>query len=326
MPDVPYCARCRSRVYSRERFCAACGASLSKRGSTVMVHYGVGAVGTGRVQPQLGRFIGDYMVLDTLGSGGMGIVHRVLKPRSGQEFALKLVNREFALQPSAAALLEKEARTQARIVHPNVVRLIELAHPPEGLALVMELIRGHSVEDWIDSEAPGTREVRHLVWVAAQMAAGLAVVHGHDHLHRDVKPGNFLYGLDELGRKVVKIADFGIATDIKDRSGKIVGTPGYMAPEILQEETADRRADLYALGCVFFRLFTGEPVFPFDDLQAVSQRHCSVPPRDVRELRPETPRPLAELVTELLDKSPARRPSSASQVMTRLREHLTEGA
>src|SRR5205814_2879423 len=153
--------------------------------------------------------------------------------------------------------------------------------------------------------------------IARQLADALAAVHAVGIVHRDFKPHNVI--VDEDGHAV--LMDFGIArTDLptgETAPGRITGTPEYMAPEQARGEKVDARADLYALGCVLYRMLAGEVPFPAATRLAAMARHLTDPPPDARKRRPEVPAWLAKLALELMAKSPERRPRDAATVRDR---------
>ncbi len=234
-----------------------------------------------------GTRLGKYQIQRQLGSGGMGIVHEAVDPVLQRSVAIKVLREDIASQPEAVRRFLLEARTAARLNHPNVVHVYEADQEKGIVYLVMELMRGGSAHDWI-------REHGHFSWseasqIVLEACQGLAAVHAVGLIHRDIKPSNIMRSLDN----VVKLADFGLALSTSmvgtTASGQVVGTPLYMSPEQCQGEPVDARSDLYSLGATYFALLTGQA--PFSDAQPlqVMFAHCSKPVPDPRTLREDLP-------------------------------------
>ena len=174
-------------------------------------------------------------------------------------------------------------------------------------------------------DATGPLEVTEVLRIGRQIADGLAAAHAMGLIHRDIKPGNILL---EDGVEHVKITDFGLARAADDASitqtGFIAGTPMYMAPEQAQGETIDQRADLFSLGSVLYAMCTGRPPFRAANTLAVLKRVVEDTPRPIREIIPEIPEWLCELIAKLHAKNPADRFASAREVADLLARRLAE--
>ncbi len=189
--------------------------------------------------------------------------------------------------------------------------------------LVMEYVGGGSLQDRIDKAGP--LELKEVLRIGLQAAAGLAAAHAQGLVHRDIKPANILL---ENGVEHVKITDFGLARAVDDasltQSGVIAGTPQYMSPEQAEGEAVDHRSDLFSLGSVLYTMCTGRPPFRADNTMAVLQRVCEDAPRPIREINPEVPDCLAAIVAKLHAKDPADRFQSAAEVAELLSRHLAD--
>ena len=189
--------------------------------------------------------------------------------------------------------------------------------------LVMEYIAGFSLEKRIKKHGP--LAVKEVLRIGMQAAAGLAAAHKQGLIHRDIKPANILL---ENGVERVKITDFGLARAADDmslsQSGMLAGTPPYMSPEQARGEPLDRRSDLFSLGSVLYALCTGEPAFSAESVVAALKRVCEDAPRPIRELNPDIPDWLEEIVNKLLSKDPAERLQSADELKGVLRRRLAE--
>lgn len=269
---------------------------------------------------QLGR-LGPYEVIELIGQGGMGIVFKAFDPALHRFVAVKVLAPQLAAAATARQRFAREARAAAAVSHEHFVA-IHAVDEFKGLPyLVMEYIRGQSLQERLDRTGPlGTREVLR---IGMQTAAGLAAAHKQGLVHRDVKPANILL---ENGVERVKLTDFGLARAVDDgrltQTGVVAGTPQYVAPEQARGEALDHRADLFSLGAVLYTLCTGRPPFKAGSAVAVLYNVCQESPRPVREMNADVPDWLAEVVDRLLAKDPAQRFQSAAEVTDLLGNHL----
>ena len=259
----------------------------------------------------LGR-IGHYEVLQVLGKGGFGIVFRAFDEMLQRVVALKVMAPQLAATSPARKRFLREARSSAQVRHENVVQVYEVAEQPLPY-LAMEFIPGETLQQRLDRIGPV--EPAEVVRIGRQIAEGLTAAHATDLIHRDIKPGNVLL---EGGQQKVKITDFGLARTADDasisQSGIIAGTPMYMAPEQAKGETLDQRADLFSLGSVLYQMVTGRPPFRANGMLAVMKRVAEDTPRPIREIIPETPQWLCDIIAKLHAKDPADRYQSAREV------------
>jgi eukaryotic-like serine/threonine-protein kinase len=245
----------------------------------------------------------------------MGEVWRADDEVLRRTVAVKLLRPEFAENADALARFRAEARHTAALAHPGIAQIYDYGEPEPPLPpfLIMEFVDGPAVSRLLDSGplVPGT--VMDLV---AQAADGLAAAHAAGLVHRDIKPGNLLVAADGI----VKITDFGIASAAGlapiTRSGTLVGTPAYLAPERVAGATATPASDLYSLGVVAYECLAGRAPFSGSPMEvALAHRHLSFPP-----LPADLPPAVTGLVGELTAKDPADRPPSASAVAARARQ------
>lgn len=250
---------------------------------------------------------GRYAVLGLLGAGGMGTVYRVRDLELDEVVALKLLKRELTRDPDAIARFRREVKLARRVTHRNVTRTFDLGDYRGVPFLTMELVEGISLGD----ELSRVRRlpVRRALFLATEIAAGLAAAHEVAIVHGDLKPDNVLLASD--GRVVV--SDFGVARafDSAER-GPAMGTPAYMAPEQLQTpDDVDGRADVYALGIVLYELLTGELPWVARNLYGLVAARLTTPPRHPRTLVPELPSAVCELVLACLARDRSARVESA---------------
>jgi eukaryotic-like serine/threonine-protein kinase len=273
----------------------------------------------------LGR-LGHYEVLQILGKGGFGIVFRAFDDTLQRVVAVKVLAPAMAATSPARKRFLREARSSAQVRHENVVQVYAVEEQPVPY-LVMEYIPGETLHQRLDRTGP--LEAPEIVRLGRQIAAGLAAAHATDLVHRDIKPDNVLL---EGAQQQVKITDFGLARAADDaslsQSGVLAGTPMFMAPEQAMGGSLDHRADLFSLGSVLYVMASGRPPFRASTTYAVLKRVVEDEPRSIRELIPEMPQWLCDIIAKLQAKKPADRFQSAREVAdlfadceAQLREH-----
>jgi hypothetical protein len=247
-----------------------------------------------------------YEVLGLLGEGGMGAVYRVRDRRSDREIALK---RLFKLEGGSAVtaeLFEREFHTLSELAHPRIIAVYDYGVDAEGAFYTMELLGGQ------DLRALGKLNWRTACGLLRDVASSLAIVHSRRLLHGDLSPRNVRCTLD--GR--AKLLDFGAMAPM-GVAKRVVGTPPFIAPEMVQMQALDGRTDLYALGGLGYFLLTGRHAYPAAEVDQLRDRWRTPPPPPMA-LEPETPPALSDLVMELLQLNRNLRPRSAGLVMERL--------
>lgn len=260
----------------------------------------------------LGR-LGTYEIVGIVGRGGFGVVLKAHDRALNRFVAIKVLAPHLAASASARRRFAREAQAAAAVVHENVVAIHAVAER-EGLPyLVMEYVRGESLQRRIDRVGPfGTAEILR---VGHQVAAGLAAAHAQGLVHRDVKPANILL---EEGVERLKLTDFGLARAADDasltRTGAVSGTPQYMSPEQARGESIDARSDLFSLGSALYAMAAGRPPFRAETSLAVLRRITDEQARPLREIVPELPDWLAALIAKLHGKEANARFDSAADV------------
>lgn len=295
------------------RTCTRCGRAIADDGrleglcAACLLGYGKSAgAWTGDELEQVRARFPQFEVLEPIGRGGMGVVYRARQVRLDRVVALKVLREDFAADPTFAERFEREARALARLSHPNIIAVYDFGEVDGRFYLVMEYIDGTCVRELIRA---GHMLPKEALAIVPQICAGLQYAHEQGVVHRDIKPENIL--VDQDGG--VKIADFGLAKLVRGkgrenltRSGQVVGTPMYMAPEQLDDPlSVDHRADIYSLGVVLYEMLTRE--LPMGNFEPPSMR-AQV---DVR---------LDEVVLKTLQQQPERRYQHASEVQTRVEE------
>lgn len=277
-------------------------------------------------------FLGKYKLLNLLGVGGMGRVFLAEHTIMHRKVALKVISKEFSKNPDALKQFQAEARAIATLNHINIVQAYNFESEGDRFYIVMEYVDGQSLEKRVQKEGP--LPINDVVSYLRQSAKALQHAHQRNMIHCDIKPDNLL--LNQDGQ--IKILDMGIAklndpkkkgqvqeTEItsdsqakKDES-HILGTVDYLAPEMASGEAeADPRVDIYSLGCTMFFLLTGQVPYPETTLIERILAHQEKPPRDPRELRPDTPKELAYIILKMEEKKPEDRYQSMGEVLAAL--------
>jgi eukaryotic-like serine/threonine-protein kinase len=263
-----------------------------------------------------------YEVLEVVGEGGMGVVSKALQIGLGRLVALKQIRPEFLAGWDGVARFRRESEAAARLRHPNIVPIYDVGWWAGVPYYSMEYVEGGTLRDRLADGPIDPRASARLVETLAR-----AVQHAHDAgvVHRDLKPGNVLLAPD-LG--CPKISDFGLAKLDNDasrtRSGAILGTPGYMAPEQAAGDSSrvGPSSDVYALGAILYEALTGRPPFQASTILETLELVRAAEPTPPRQLRGNIPRDLATVALKCLEKSPDRRYVSAGTLADDLRRHL----
>jgi serine/threonine protein kinase len=265
--------------------------------------------------------VGNYIILEHLGSGGMGTVYKARHRRMKRFVALKVLHREAAGRGSFAQRFEREVETIAQLSHPNIVMAFDADEAEVGPFLVMEYVDGRDLS--VEVGRGGPLSIAESVEATLQAARGLEYAHGRGFIHRDVKPANLLRD----SRSQVKVADLGLAR-LKDVSadqlavstaGNVVGTAEYMSPEqALDSSTIDHRSDIYALGCTLFYLLTGRAPYAASSLMGLLLKHRDAPIPSLRQACPVAPAQLDVIFQRMAAKSPDDRHASMAELIVEL--------
>jgi serine/threonine protein kinase len=267
---------------------------------------------------ELGR-LGPYRVLAVLGAGGMGVVYQAEDPHLQRLVALKALLPSLVSSLAARQRFLREAQSAAAIEHDHIVPIYQVGEDRGVPFLAMQFLRGETLDERLKRAEP--LSLAEVLRVGREAAAGLAAAHKQGVIHRDVKPAN-LWLEAETGR--VKLLDFGLARPVEAKArltqtGDIIGTPAYMAPEQAAGKQLDARCDLFSLGCVLYRLCTGQPPFQGSDTLAMLVAVAADQPKEPREINLEVPTALSDLVMQMLAKRPEERPASARAVVEAIR-------
>jgi serine/threonine-protein kinase len=260
-----------------------------------------------------------YELLGLVGSGGMGTVYRAHDRELDEVVALKVLRHEIVDAPGILERFRTEVKLARRVTHRNVARVFDIGEHEGERFLTMELVDGEPLSTILARE--GAFDLERAADVIAAVAAGLASAHGAGVVHLDLKPDNVVIARD--GRVV--ITDFGIARAIQDAGadagalGALFVTPAYMAPEQLEgRRDIDARADIYALGALFYELLSGQRAWKGDSPYSVASARLSAPAPDPRADKPALPAAFAELVLRCMARKPEDRPASIDVVIAAL--------
>ncbi len=269
------------------------------------------------MSPSLPSDVGGYLIDGKIGQGGMGSVYGAHHPRIGKRVAIKVLSPHYSANASTVGRFEQEARLVNEIRHPNIVDVFQFGELPDG--------RNYFVMEWLDGEPLTARIDRGAVPAAETMAIldvicdALEAAHEHGVVHRDLKADN-VFLVKGRAHRNVKLLDFGLAklagkNDVgavtRTKSGVVVGTPAYMAPEQARGKDVDGRTDIYALGVLAYKMLTGTLPYKADNAIDLIAQHLSAPVPAANKLARETPSELSRLVVRMMAKSPDERPSLA---------------
>jgi serine/threonine protein kinase len=280
-----------------------------------------------------GSRLGNYQILETLGEGGMGVVLKAKHLRMERLVALKVLRSKAMQSATGVQRFQKEVRAAAKLSHTNIVTAYDADEVDGVHFLVMEYVNGHSLAELLASR--GRFEIVEAVGYVIQVARGLEYAHSEGIVHRDIKPGNLL--LDKRG--TVKILDMGLASmretpgedappvqqrgEFVTQENQLLGTYDYMPPEQAEDaRSVDHRADIYSLGCTLYRLITGRLPYAGDTAIKKILAHRESPIPSIGKLRPDAPAALDFVLRRMMEKSPADRQQSMTEVIAELTECL----
>ncbi len=274
---------------------------------------------TSEVDPLVGRVLGDtYRIIGVIGEGGMARVYEARHLRLGdRRLAIKILHPEFARDPDIVVRFQREAESASAINHPHVMDVFDVHKTPDGRPfLVGEFLEGQELGDHLDKV--GRLDVPTAVALTRQICRALNAAHARGIVHRDVKPENVFVILRD-GELHAKVIDFGISkaghreTHLT-RTGLIMGTPSYMAPEQARGEKVDHRADVYAVGAILYAALTGQRPFESDDPTTILGMVLTEEPKRPREIEPSIPAGLELVIQRAMAKDPRDRYQSMTEL------------
>jgi len=267
------------------------------------------------------RQIAHYQLVSELGRGGMGVVYKAYEPALERYVAIKELSSSLSHDPDLVQRFIREARAMAALNDPHIIQIHFIGQDDEQPYFAMEFVDGESLSSLLEREGP--LKTADALKICQQAARGLACAHAQGVIHRDIKPSNLMLNK----RDQLKIADFGIAFTQKDFSkkltatGDVVGTPGYLSPEVCLGNPVDARSDLFALGIVLYEMLSGQ--IPFNDPSPLklmlSVVESEVP--DIRKLNQSIGMETVGILNRLLAKNPEDRYQSADQLLSAITKH-----
>ena len=298
--------------------CPDCGSALPRGLASAMCPQCLLRLTLGGTEKK--QTLGDYEIGDELARGGMGIVYRARQRRLGREVAVKVLRGGEFAGAEAQARFRTEAAAAARLQHPGIVAIHDVGEDAGVLWFSMDLVPGENLAARVREHPLAARDAAQCVQRVAE-----AVQHAHEHgvLHRDLKPSNILLAEDGQPR----VTDFGLARHTTDaaeitRTGQMLGSPGYAAPEQAFGGNADARTDVYGLGALLYHLLTGRPPFQGPTLDSILLQLRENDPLPPRQLTPNLPRDLETIALHCLAKDPANRYATAREVAADLAHFL----
>jgi eukaryotic-like serine/threonine-protein kinase len=269
---------------------------------------------------EVGQMAGDYEVLEQIGQGGMGAVYRVRHSISDRVEAMKVLLADLGQADGLEQRFLREIKVQASLSHPNIASLHTAFRFGNQLLMLMEFVEGESLRTVITTRGATIAES---VRIIREVLKALSYAHARGVVHRDIKPGNIMIAVDGQ----VKLLDFGLASDAREkqltRTGAVMGSVQYMAPEQVQAQRADARSDIYSVGVMLYQMVTGVMPIPGDSDYELMHGHLNHVPVDPSMSNPNVPSKVAISIMKSLEKDPARRFQSAEEFSRALDEEET---
>lgn len=280
----------------------------------------------------VGQTLNRYQIIHLLGEGGMGAVYKAHDLTLQRDIAIKIMHEHFARQPNFRDRFLQEARSAARLNHPNIVQVHDFGQAHLLLYIVMEFIPGDNLEAMLRNLRAKNEWVylHEAIGLIQNLSLALDYAHRQGVLHRDIKPGNIMLipeADNELPYRPV-ITDLGLAKLISGgmvtQEGTSMGTPAYMSPEQCVGENVDARSDVYSLGILLFELSTGQLPFPASTISEAIKYHLKTPPPKPRAIVSDLPEKLEFTILKAIEKDPSKRFSSAGELANSLQNLLSE--
>ncbi len=304
-----YCSRCGTQNKDTAKFCDSCGLDLT---ATTPTGVRVDAPDIAEIDMVRQELNEEYEILDELGRGGMAIVFKAKEKQLDREVAIKVLPFSLAFDKEFVERFQREARTSARLEHPNIIPIYRVGKSGRIIYFVMKFLRGKPLSSILASR--GSLPPVEIKRIFAEVGRALAYAHKKEIVHRDIKPDNIMF--DEHGHAVV--TDFGIAKAASGGkltgTGMSIGTPHYMSPEQAKAQPLDGRSDIYSLGVVGYQCLTGGVPFDGEDSFSIGYKHIMeeipTPPLETPEKRQ-----LFEIIRKMMAKTPAQRFQNADELI-----------
>lgn len=267
----------------------------------------------------IGKSLGKFEIVDRIGAGGMATVFKAYQHTLDRYVAIKVLPASYANDNVFEERFKREARSVAKLTHPNIVQIHDFGEQDSITYIVMEYVEGGTLKDRLKRPLPVLEAIGYVI----QAAEGLDCAHRNNIIHRDVKPANMLLRKDGH----LLLSDFGIAkilegTTSLTRVGTGIGTPQYMSPEQGTGQPVDRRSDIYSLGIVLFHCLTGRVPFTADNPLSITLKHLHEPLPYPRMVAEGVPQPIVQVVLQMTAKQPNERYQSAQDVIEALSQAL----
>jgi serine/threonine protein kinase len=256
--------------------------------------------------------IGKYKILEKIGQGASSTVYKGFDAGLGRPVAVKIMSADGGGDETLRKRFEREAQSAARLAHPHIITVYDFGQENDKLYMAMELLEGMDLKQAIVEHKLTTLDQQ--LEVMEQICDGLAFAHANEIIHRDLKPAN----IRVLADGQVKIMDFGLARQAGSdmtRTGLVMGTPYYMSPEQMRGEHVDARSDIFSLGCVFYELLTGTKPFDAESLHSVLYKVLKAEPRPAREVLPDLPVVVSQVLDRALAKDRAQRFANGGELL-----------
>ncbi len=314
------CVQCHTPLPDGSRYCPACGADSSDPGSQPhqaapreQVNTGVSRSGDlfDRLKQNLA---GRYEVEELLGRGGMGVVFLALERSLDRPVAIKVLPLELSHDEKFVQRFEHEARTAAKLDHPNIIPIYSVEGKDDLHFFVMKYVTGRPLDEILESGPMPIEATQRILW---ESACGLGHAHTRGIVHRDIKPANIM--IDDAGRTM--LTDFGISKALQSASqftatGQVIGTPHYMSPEQAKGQEVDGRSDQYSLAVVGYRMLSGRLPFEDDSVHTIIYKHIFEPPPDLAGMRKDAPAHVVHALHRALAKEPEERYGTMEEFAT----------
>jgi Protein kinase domain len=294
--------------------CPACGAAVETSDAEPLARVACPTCGE---QVRVERTFDHFVVVETLGAGGMGTVYKARDTLLDRFVALKLLRRDLSSEADHTSQLQREARIAASVSHPNVIQVFSSGTDHGQFYVVMELVDHGSLDDLIEQRTSLPEEL--VIETGMQIAKGLRAAHRQGLIHRDVKPANILF-VDE---HTAKISDFGLAgaaAQASETEGVIWGTPYYVAPERLNNDPEDFRSDIYGLGATLFHAIAGKAPIEGNTNSAARLLELKRQPLDLRSVAPKVSEVTAAVLQRMITPDPTQRFSSYDELVAELEQ------
>jgi serine/threonine protein kinase len=305
-----YCSRCGTQNKDTAKFCDSCGLDLTAATPTGVRIDAPDISEIDMVRQELNE---EYEILDELGRGGMAIVFKAKEKQLEREVAIKVLPFSLAFDKEFVERFQREARTSAKLEHPNIIPIYRVGKSGRIIYFVMKFLRGKPLSSVLG--ARGSLPPGEIKKILAEVGRALSYAHKKEIVHRDIKPDNIMF--DEHGHAVV--TDFGIAKAVSGGkltgTGMSIGTPHYMSPEQAKAQPLDGRSDLYSLGVVAYQCLVGTVPFDGEDSFSIGYKHIMeelpTPPLENPEKRQ-----LFEIIRKMMAKTPAQRFQNADELVS----------